>query len=92
MDSFVEENIRANVQDASFAIQEQGRPCFLLKPRLFPDGNKWCALYGSNLQEGLAGFGDTPRQAMYDFDKNFDSYTLVAPNEQAAPAEQKGGQ
>ena len=28
------------------------------------DGNKWCALLGENLQEGLAGFGDTPSEAL----------------------------
>lgn len=30
------------------------------------DGNKWCALYGENLQEGLAGFGDSPIMAIQD--------------------------
>jgi hypothetical protein len=40
----------------------------LLRPRVFPDGNQWCALYGENLQEGVAGFGDTPAKASVDFD------------------------
>lgn len=28
------------------------------------DGNKWCALLGTDLQEGVAGFGDTPKEAL----------------------------
>lgn len=28
------------------------------------DGDKWCALAGENLQEGVAGFGDTPSAAL----------------------------
>ena len=46
-------------------------PFYLLRPRLFPDGNQWCALYGENLQDGVAGFGDTPELAARDFDFNF---------------------
>lgn len=44
----------------------------LLKPRIFIDGNKWCVLYGENLQDGVAGFGITPRLAVYDFNKAWD--------------------
>ena len=31
------------------------------------DGDKWCVLYGKDLQTGIAGFGDTPVKAMYAF-------------------------
>jgi hypothetical protein len=47
------------------------RPCFLFKPRLSIDGNKWCALYGDNLQDGVAGFGNSPELAYEDFDKQW---------------------
>ena len=47
------------------------RPSIVLKAGLSLDGNQWCALYGENLQEGLAGFGDTPEKAMLDFDRNY---------------------
>jgi len=47
---------------------ERKRPFMLLKPKIYPDGNQWCALYGDNLQEGVAGFGDTPELAARDFD------------------------
>lgn len=30
------------------------------------DGNMWCALLGTNLQEGLAGFGPTPQEALVE--------------------------
>lgn len=32
----------------------------------FKDGNQWCALYGEDLQVGIAGFGKTPFLAMAD--------------------------
>ena len=41
----------------------------LMRPRLTIDGNQWCALYGENLQDGVAGFGDSPAAAMEDFDR-----------------------
>ena len=39
----------------------------VLKPRVFIDGDQWCVLWGENVQDGVAGFGDTPRLAAYDF-------------------------
>ena len=32
--------------------------------RLSLDGNQWCALIGEDLQEGIAGFGDTRYDAI----------------------------
>lgn len=46
-------------------------PHYLYRPRLSIDGNQWCALYGEDLQDGVAGFGDSPAKAMADFDKNW---------------------
>jgi hypothetical protein len=48
--------------------RERSRPFMLLRPKMFIDGNQWCALYGENLQEGVAGFGTTPALASVDFD------------------------
>lgn len=42
-----------------------------LKPSITKDGNQWCVLYGANIQEGVAGFGDTPHLAVLDFNKAF---------------------
>lgn len=50
---------------------ERGRPFVLLKPSMGRDGNQWCALYGPNLMEGVAGFGDSPDEASRDFDRNW---------------------
>jgi hypothetical protein len=51
------------------AHAELCRPSYLFRPRLSIDGNQWCALYGDNLQDGVAGFGDSPSLAMEAFDK-----------------------
>ena len=53
------------------AAIEQQRPSVLYRPALTLDGSQWCALYGENLQDGVAGFGDSPAAAMADFDRNF---------------------
>ena len=58
-------------QSYCIAADEQTRPCVLFKPRLSIDGNQWCALYGDNLQDGVAGFGNSPSDAMDDFDRNW---------------------
>lgn len=50
---------------------ERLRPFVLLRARIFQEGNVWCALYGDNIQEGVAGFGETPEKASYDFDKRW---------------------
>lgn len=56
---------KASWQEAAW---ETMRPCVIFKPVLSKDGNMWCALFGDNLQEGVAGFGESPRAAMYAFD------------------------
>ncbi|MBD1590333.1 hypothetical protein [Pseudomonas typographi] len=47
------------------------QPSVLYRPKLSIDGNQWCALYGDNMHDGVAGFGDTPELAMHDFNKNW---------------------
>lgn len=44
-----------------------------LKP--FIDGDKWCVLWGENIMNGVAGFGETPYAAVLDFNKNFHNET-----------------
>ena len=34
--------------------------------KVFKDGNRWCALIGENLQEGVAGFAKNPVEAVRD--------------------------
>ena len=55
----------------TFAAGEQMRPSVLYRPVLSADGTMWCALLGDNLQEGVAGFGETPDKAMRAFDEAF---------------------
>lgn len=43
----------------------------ILNPRIFIDGDQWCVLYGKDLQDGVAGFGDTQRKAVHDFNKSW---------------------
>jgi hypothetical protein len=47
------------------------RPSRTFLPKVFLDGDQWCALYGDNIQEGVAGFGVTPAAACDDFDLNW---------------------
>jgi len=47
------------------------RPSVIFHPRLFLDGNMWCALLGDNIQEGVCGFGKSPDTAMREFDKEW---------------------
>ncbi len=56
------ENIRGMLADYS-------APAVMYRPALSIDGNQWCALYGDNLQGGVAGFGDSPEKAMRDFNR-----------------------
>jgi hypothetical protein len=53
----------------------QQRAVFLSRPSImlglvpFRDGDAWCALYGDNLQDGIAGFGVSPDAACAAFDQ-----------------------
>ena len=63
---------RGILQEQIYSVaQEMMRPSVLWKPQLSLDGTKWCALYGTDLMDGIAGFGDTPAEAMADFDQQF---------------------
>lgn len=52
-------------------LVDQLRPFIRLKTKISRDGNQWCVLYGDDLENGVAGFGDTPEQASVDFDHNW---------------------
>jgi len=44
-------------------------PHVVLNAKVSKDGNLYCCLLGDNLQEGIAGFGETPQKACAKFDK-----------------------
>lgn len=58
-------------QEYFYTLSCYQRPSTICKPRLYPDGNMWCALLGDDLQSGVAGFGETPAKAFENFDTNF---------------------
>jgi hypothetical protein len=63
----------ASMIQESFSViaYESTRPSVLFKPRVFQDGNKWCALLGDDLQSGVCGFGDSPADATWNFDEQW---------------------
>lgn len=48
---------------------DQSMPTVIHRPRVFRDGDQWCALYGDNIQVGVAGFGPSPEKACMNFDR-----------------------
>lgn len=79
-----DQQIRCIAQEFAITADDQRRPSVMFRPRLSIDGNQWCALYGDNLQDGVAGFGNSPSAAMHDFDRAW------ATNLPAARAAAKG--
>ena len=49
----------------------------ILGLRPVQDGNAYCILWGENLQEGIAAFGDTPEEAMCAFDRTMNAKAIV---------------
>lgn len=46
----------------------QRQPHAYMRPKIYRDGDKWCALYGDDLMMGVAAFGNTPKQAAEAWD------------------------
>lgn len=66
------QDMKQRIVNLIFDKAEQDlRPSMRLKPRIFQDGDQWCALLGDNLQEGVAGFGYSPEKAYLAFDKEW---------------------
>ena len=69
--------IQVRVCEAAATIESAlSAPHVLMRPKIYPDGNQWCALYGENLVEGVAGFGDTPELAMKAFDQSWREHDI----------------
>jgi hypothetical protein len=71
-----DEYMVAQEQLAVAEAQHESALVAALKPQFGVDGNQFFFLYGEDLQSGIAGFGDTPRKAMLDFNSNFQNYQL----------------
>ena len=65
----VNNNLTHEAQMNYWALKQDMVIVESLQPRITKDGNQWCCLYGENLQEGIAGFGDTPHSAILDFNR-----------------------
>jgi hypothetical protein len=79
LEQFVQNTFFNAAQCIEIAAVEWGSPHAVMRPQIFPDGTQWCALYGEDLQSGVAGFGATPGDAAADFDKNWRHQTLKRP-------------
>jgi len=44
--------------------------------RVYENGNMWWALIGDNIQEGIAGFGEKPSEAIRDLADHIQDYGL----------------
>lgn len=64
---------------------QRQRPFMLLRPKMYPDGAMWCALYGDNIQEGVCGFGDTPGNAAAAFDESWYRQKLQVSKSESSP-------
>jgi len=67
--SFAEEAVVRAAREFETLAQDLRRPFNMIKPRVFRDGDQWCALHGDDIQIGVCGFGDSPDAAAYDFDR-----------------------
>jgi len=46
----------------------------MTNPKFGKDGNQFYYMLGEDLQSGISGFGDSPYDAMRDFNKSFYGY------------------
>ncbi len=61
--------IAMNQETERMVSGERERPSVIWNPKLRKtNSNKWYAIYGENLHDGVVGFGDSPDKAMRAFD------------------------
>ena len=58
-------------------MSTQEKPHVLMRPKVYIDGDQWCALYGENIQSGVCGFGESPERACADFDAHWNGQNNV---------------
>jgi len=76
--SYLHELAQQNINNEADVIQqkylaESRRSLWAIVYKLIPfkDGNSWCVLLGNDLQDGIAGFGNTPAVALQAFEDEF---------------------
>lgn len=69
-DSNIDENTRLRGELGMTRQELERIRSFAHQPlTMSQDGNQWCVLFGTDLQEGVAGFGDTREDALVSFSK-----------------------
>jgi hypothetical protein len=61
--------IKADVED--FLENHPASPAARLRPRMGMVGDIWLAFIGSELRRGASGLGNTPLNALKDFNRHF---------------------
>jgi hypothetical protein len=61
--------IKENVED--YLENHPGSPAARLRPRMGMVGDIWLAFIGPKLRTGASGLGQTPRDALEDFNRHF---------------------
>jgi hypothetical protein len=61
--------IKADVED--FLENHPRSPAARLRPRMGMVGEIWLAFIGPELRRGASGLGETPRDALTDFNRHF---------------------
>ena len=61
--------IKEDVEE--FLLMHPGSPAARLRPRMGMVGDIWLAVVGPKLRRGASGLGQTPRDALEDFNRHF---------------------
>lgn len=65
----ISEQVIADLAIQNLDTEREYKLFSMLRPSITIDGNQWCVLYGENLQDGVAGFGDSPHDAVMAFNQ-----------------------
>jgi hypothetical protein len=77
--------IKADVED--FLETHPRSPAARLRPRMGMVGDIWLAFIGPELQRGASGLGETPRDALTDFNQHFMEPLISRNGSEAADTE-----
>ena len=61
--------IKKDVED--YLENHPGSPAARLRPKIGMIGEMWLAFIGSEVRRGASGLGETPRDALKDFNEHF---------------------
>ena len=53
----------------------------LLQPTMFKEGDSYCCILGADPQQGVMGCGDTPEEALNEWDANLQKHLKSAPKD-----------